>query len=226
MQVASQTGIPPGSSPLARGTLLQRCGDALDTGLIPARAGNTGLSSGSGLCAGAHPRSRGEHGCGVLLVSVGGGSSPLARGAQLMSQPHRTASGLIPARAGSTSVGGARRDFSGAHPRSRGEHVVFTVSHSPATGSSPLARGARTVHKWCLAWFGLIPARAGSTAARRGSVNRVWAHPRSRGEHDYAAVSGVPARGSSPLARGAPGFPEIRVDSLGLIPARAGSTWD
>ena len=73
---------------------------------------------------------------------------------------------------------------------------------------------------------GLIPARAGSTAARRGSVNRVWAHPRSRGEHDYAAVSGVPARGSSPLARGAPGFPEIRVDSLGLIPARAGSTWD
>ena len=53
----------PGSSPLARGTLLL-AGLGLARGrLIPARAGNTAEASLSAIPNSAHPRSRGEHTC-------------------------------------------------------------------------------------------------------------------------------------------------------------------
>ena len=50
-----------GSSPLARGTQEQAARLTVEPGLIPARAGNTGLSVLIWRSFGAHPRSRGEH---------------------------------------------------------------------------------------------------------------------------------------------------------------------
>ena len=71
---------------------------------------------------------------------------------------------------------------------------------------------------------GLIPARAGNTSPCPELPGSSRAHPRSRGEHDYAAVRGIPAGGSSPLARGTRrGAPGVLVYH-GLIPARAGNT--
>ena len=52
-----------GSSPLARGTLLNTCSLLTPPRLIPARAGNTFLIFFAMIEAPAHPRSRGEH-CG------------------------------------------------------------------------------------------------------------------------------------------------------------------
>ena len=51
------------------------------------------------------------------------GSSPLARGAPFGLNESHQPCGLIPARAGSTRNRQYRFQRSGAHPRSRGEHL-------------------------------------------------------------------------------------------------------
>ena len=92
---------------------------------------------------GAHPRSRGEH---IQLSTSdfeGMGSSPLARGAHANLHDPRNLVGLIPARAGSTSVRFCLAHAPKAHPRSRGEHIPVWIKANLISGSSPLARGAR-----------------------------------------------------------------------------------
>ena len=112
---------PGGSSPLARGTQGDDWSGRVGLGLIPARAGNTGLDRQPKLPARAHPRSRGEHGTARRYPFHSWGSSPLARGT-----PPFT-SRLVTVR--------------WAHPRSRGEHRRRLAMESEQPGSSPLARG-------------------------------------------------------------------------------------
>ena len=50
-------------------------------------------------------------------------------------------------------------------------------------------------------------------------------HPRSRGVYTTDSSIIVRAPGSSPLARGLPGYSPQRSDNPGIIPARAGFTW-
>ena len=69
-----------GSSPLARGTRHPPRLVPDEAGLIPARAGNTVVTSLLKNPFGAHPRSRGEHCLPVHVAVVLAGSSPLARG--------------------------------------------------------------------------------------------------------------------------------------------------
>ena len=111
-----------GSSPLARGTREadQLCQGAL--GLIPARAGNTNPLIRLSSLHRAHPRSRGEHLCRLLLLCRLLGSSPLARGTPTSHLLAAFSLGLIPARAGNTPAQAPTRHPTGAHPRSRGEH--------------------------------------------------------------------------------------------------------
>ena len=111
-----------GSSPLARGTLAAPRRRPRYSGLIPARAGNTQLSPPVAPLNGAHPRSRGEHPFGFGCFVRSSGSSPLARGTPDGRRSASSCGGLIPARAGNTRLGVARRGSSWAHPRSRGEH--------------------------------------------------------------------------------------------------------
>ena len=73
-----------GSSPLARGTLGRPHRKTAAPRLIPARAGNTHRKPQNGRCHTAHPRSRGEHGKGLRSGHNESGSSPLARGTQLL----------------------------------------------------------------------------------------------------------------------------------------------
>ena len=152
------------------------------------------------------------------------GSSPLARGTRGRPPDTRALRGLIPARAGNTSATPPLTACRRAHPRSRGEHPRLWHLQRQPTGSSPLARGTQTGARNIAIKLGLIPARAGNTPQPRYAPLQARAHPRSRGEHDYAAFSGVPAGGSSPLARGTHAVNlETRICS-GLIPARAGNT--
>ena len=135
--------VPLGSSPLARGT---RCEDQVGVGglgLIPARAGNTATGWCGRECRRAHPRSRGEHSKFLASSVMLRGSSPLARGTRAEEEAGTFSRGLIPARAGNTCCQCGWVVFLGAHPRSRGEHVI-------------LLRSAVS-----LGW--LIPARAGNT---------------------------------------------------------------
>ncbi len=191
-----------GSSPLARGTQFLLFACALILGLIPARAGNTSFLARGCFGVWAHPRSRGEHFAGVARRTLDQGSSPLARGTHPDSKFHLIGRGLIPARAGNTSGSSESPAVSRAHPRSRGEHNDLNNLEGVRKGSSPLARGTlralgrREDHR------GLIPARAGNTAAEPRHLKPRWAHPRSRGEHVTVGNEKVYRLGSSPLARG------------------------
>ena len=69
-----------GSSPLARGTLLQLGSGDETVRLIPARAGNISSKISCMSSGPAHPRSRGEHKKSQVVLSQEFGSSPLARG--------------------------------------------------------------------------------------------------------------------------------------------------
>ena len=112
-----------------------------------------------------------------------------------------------------------------AHPRSRGDHLLHVLTGDRHRGSSPLARGPHFRLRVSTWGPGLIPARAGTTCALRCPYPAPRAHPRSRGDHKASMFTLPHSSGSSPLARG-PRSPRSRCLLLmGLIPARAGTTF-
>ena len=171
-----------------------------------------------------YPLWRGEHRFSASAWQLAHGLSPLARGTQSVwfspGKRHR----FIPARAGNTIV---ERDLSGieaVYPRSRGEHLDFSLYGCHHSGLSPLARGTLSdaIEAELIERF--IPARAGNTQYCRTCRLAIWVYPRSRGEHINAGICFFPATGLSPLARGTrhpshSGYPSFR-----FIPARAGNT--
>ena len=111
----------------------------------------------------AHPRSRGEHAAERWGRGVDDGSSPLTRGALNVLLGFTWHGGLIPAHAGSTHTRRINSLTGWAHPRSRGEHKVETITAERRSGSSPLTRGAPPQLFRSSQRVGLIPAHAGST---------------------------------------------------------------
>ena len=158
---------PPsgGSSPHARGTLLNPQLLLSHVGIIPACAGNTSCVRIGRANLRDHPRMRGEHRAGSHEKELREGSSPHARGTlggvrgagqiSVGSSPHargtprkkrlqRPYGGIIPACAGNTgrchNLLVAQRD----HPRMRGEHSLMLSPPRWLAGSSPHARGTLT----------------------------------------------------------------------------------
>ena len=192
-----------------------------------------------------HPRSRGVYQGRVRGLTRTRGSSPLARGLRLYClyclvrwriiparagftmaatidqvlrrdhprsrgvYPFRSPEpplgrGIIPARAGFTGPAQGRPRSPRDHPRSRGVYAWTASAHRMQVGSSPLARGLRLL----------------------GLAIVIWAvdHPRSRGVYGHGCDVHAVVEGSSPLARGLPVRGPVNIDSLGIIPARAGFT--
>ena len=193
-------------------------------GLIPARAGSTAHIRSRTYLRGAHPRPCGEHRRAPSRSSNQPGSSPPVRGARRCFRRSGGAAGLIPARAGSTRPRKRASYLHWAHPRPCGEHLDPTLKNVSAAGSSPPVRGAPAGDRSTRSDQGLIPARAGSTLARRCSRARLRAHPRPCGEHRAACVWKSRIMGSSPPVRGARVACVLLRLRRGLIPARAGST--
>ena len=167
---------------------------------------------------------RGEHFPGSSEKNVCTGSSPHARGAQGISRQRAQHGGIIPACAGSTSDS-RRCSLAGRdHPRMRGEHRRHAILAPLVLGSSPHARGARTLSSCKVSCEGIIPACAGSTHTTRVKPSHHWDHPRMRGEHQsqYYRICG--SVGSSPHARGAHRRVRAVARGQGIIPACAGST--
>ena len=154
-----------GSSPLARGLRVRSDGAALGGGIIPARAGFTYDDYVTGIGIGDHPRSRGVYDRRVGGPKDDAGSSPLARGLRAKRTRNTAAGRIIPARAGFTTVPPGTLTGIRDHPRSRGVYNSHWCINRVAHGSSPLARGLPVprVGSWLL--WGIIPARAGFTAA-------------------------------------------------------------
>ena len=176
-----------GSSPHARGG--QPCAARARTGdrLIPACAGRAPRWKVPRFGGPAHPRMRGE-GVNILDVfSRRSGSSPHARGGQVLPQPHIPSRGLIPACAGRASSPTFPPTLVAAHPRMRGEGAYLTLAASTKGGSSPHARGGRVVLGSAAASARLIPACAGRAAGSVKLRSGRSAHPRMRGEGEAAA---------------------------------------
>ena len=131
--------------------------------IIPARAGFTDRSARALALLRDHPRSRGVYWSFRLLLVVGSGSSPLARGLPLTPLPSYASPGIIPARAGFTDNPELHEAVDRDHPRSRGVYTNLPSSDLGLTGSSPLARGLHSSSRGWAAWAGIIPARAGFT---------------------------------------------------------------
>ena len=214
-----------GSSPLARGLPTPPSGGPHFRGIIPARAGFTGLTVGSDGWRGDHPRSRGVYrpGSRTQLMRTGssplarglpaagggtggmaGGSSPLARGLRDRAFALVSRGWIIPARAGFTRAHAGRQRPDEDHPRSRGVY--------------PGQEGEEQVKPR------IIPARAGFTGDPVGRLRRRGDHPRSRGVYTTCSPGRDCAAGSSPLARGLPARSHQGDDAGGIIPARAGFT--
>ena len=193
-----------GSSPLARGLLV---GDRRGSGnvrIIPARAGFTTCCCCPILALPDHPRSRGVYILFPYTWKSVGGSSPLARGLRDWGASELTALGIIPARAGFTTMRPTAPVSTTDHPRSRGVYCTVVMIRVSFRGSSPLARGLHVEHTTFPTPARIIPARAGFTTKR--------------------LVMFVIADGSSPLARGLRCVRWSWWCVVGIIPARAGFT--
>ena len=213
-----------GSSPRGRGKLCAALWQALDVGLIPARAGKTGWWGPFLVVRPAHPRAGGENEIVIALVRSGTGSSPRGRGKRHQRLTLVQHTRLIPARAGKTSPNRGATCKTWAHPRAGGENGGGGGGGLGAFGSSPRGRGKRRM-VLTTGWpVRLIPARAGKTITRTSSRSRRRAHPRAGGENGTLAVQDLSATDSSPRGRGKLAVSVQRVAVGGLIPARAGKT--
>ena len=95
---------------------------------------------------------------------------------------------------------------------------------STPVGSSPLARGLLKKVIGDNEEIRIIPARAGFTWLLGWGAGRWWDHPRSRGVYINSFDTGQSVQGSSPLARGLPGWRLVASLVGRIIPARAGFT--
>ena len=152
-----------GSSPRARGTPDDQTGEISNTGIIPACAGNTPTASKHDHKKRDHPRVRGEHRCCQTFVCTFPGSSPRARGTQVVVDPIVLVSGIIPACAGNTEGFRLGACCGRDHPRVRGEHAIHAPAAASVQGSSPRARGTQRIHHERVGLEGIIPACAGNT---------------------------------------------------------------
>ena len=134
--------------------------------------------------------------------------------------------GIIPARAGFTVPYLPPTLLPPDHPRSRGVYQRRRPANARVGGSSPLARGLHYDAGDNAVYIGIIPARAGFTRSWRSPIIVLADHPRSRGV--YSAGRDVIAKvaGSSPLARGLPHYAPYHQERKGIIPARAGFTFE
>ena len=204
LKITSAKWLIVGSSPHARGALIDHKDRLLVVGIIPACAGSTLIERASHARMRDHPRMRGEHMGYKYIGKLSQGSSPHARGALPLLSKRKKHQRIIPACAGSTPLVPYLAVDVGDHPRMRGEHGLFLFVATAAAGSSPHARGARLDVLLELRDEGIIPACAGSTellpreraggcgsspharGARRhddGRESGLVDHPRMRGEH-------------------------------------------
>ena len=156
-----------GSSPRMRGTPVYGKQDALQTGIIPAYAGNTQHPMTRVLEAWDHPRVCGEHFRMPLRFGSVPGSSPRMRGTLRLTIFSEEIDGIIPAYAGNTAIAiessQGRRD----HPRVCGEHSATSINGFHNSGSSPRMRGTPELKTIFRKLRGIIPAYAGNTSMTR-----------------------------------------------------------
>ncbi len=152
-----------GSSPHVRGTPEKPVLADVQTGIIPACAGNTTGFSFLGSAGGDHPRMCGEHTVLSTTHRTTRGSSPHVRGTPCPFVRPRRRAGIIPACAGNTRCWNPPHIRRWDHPRMCGEHNTVSNPTRLIRGSSPHVRGTLLCTSALVDCFGIIPACAGNT---------------------------------------------------------------
>ena len=171
-----------------------------------------------------HPRERGELIHPATGRDLDGGSSPRARGTQVLATGVCQVGRIIPASAGNSRS--RQRPISRAtdHPRERGELRAATLGTVLVFGSSPRARGTRPLFRHASLLRRIIPASAGNSPCCPGSRAAKPDHPRERGELFSCWRRTARGCGSSPRARGTRQAASPPCRAPRIIPASAGNS--
>ena len=172
-----------GSSPRMRGSQARIPVHAPCEGIIPAHAGLTAPVVFPLRLFRDHPRACGAH---ILFFGVQclvEESSPRMRGSPTYRLESISCHGIIPAHAGLTPKSNPGRRRSRDHPRACGAHCEDGRAHDLFQGSSPRMRGSPPVMMPLAVSQGIIPAHAGLTSSRQGSLPQSRDHPRACGAH-------------------------------------------
>ncbi len=159
-----------------------------------------------------------------LRAAWGCGRSPRVRGRRIRLRPDLRVCRKIPARAGTTRVGGQPGDQLGEDPRACGDDGCGCAARGCVGGRSPRVRGRRRLELWADDAGRKIPARAGTTRARRGGTARPREDPRACGDDVRQPPGHHPQQGRSPRVRGRRGPGPGAGFGSRKIPARAGTT--
>ena len=170
-----------------------------------------------------HPRERGERDLVSVEFGPFGGSSPRARGTELLERRDVHLGRFIPASAGNGSRRSATPSSAPVHPRERGERCACACACVHRYGSSPRARGTGAARVDAGVLHRFIPASAGNGVTYSGPLMRIAVHPRERGERIDGAHQAVLLHGSSPRARGTDFRDRLLMADRRFIPASAGN---
>ena len=152
-----------GSSPRMRGTRHHARLETVETGIIPAYAGNTRERHGTVSDRRDHPRVCGEHILGDSNADIHRGSSPRMRGTRGGGIGALRLVGIIPAYVGNTPHTTCSWSRNWDHPRVCGEHHTCTFTGRLGAEPSPRMRGTPNVRLVGRLGLGIIPAYAGNT---------------------------------------------------------------
>ncbi|RYM92971.1 hypothetical protein PG2011B_1426 [Bifidobacterium animalis subsp. lactis] len=212
-----------GSSPRLRGTSDYRPCAALQSGIIPALAGNICARRYANRTCRDHPRACGEHHANKGKTAGQGGSSPRLRGTLDAVRNPLAHAGIIPALAGNMCMPLLMMVSFRDHPRACGEHPYKNPILNHTAGSSPRLRGTSVHERSGEHRRGIIPALAGNIRRPNRGGSCRWDHPRACGEHARRWQQSGLDEGSSPRLRGTSRIMPERRRALGIIPALAGN---
>ena len=142
----------------------------MESGIIPAYAGNTRSECARFHFRRDHPRVCGEHFRTPIRGRATRGSSPRMRGTLPSTIRSAETRGIIPAYAGNTTGENTFIRPTRDHPRVCGEHLPPARCPHAQTGSSPRMRGTPTASGVGVPLIGIIPAYAGNTGDNMTNV--------------------------------------------------------
>ena len=152
------------------------------------------------------------------------GSPPLVRERPTAYARQTPCSGITPACAGTTFVGGRRHFFRQDHPRLCGNDAVQGDTGRVLEGSPPLVRERLLVCSFFPPPFGITPACAGTTQVEQKRSILPWDHPRLCGNDELNQTPVDAYMGSPPLVRERLARRRTNPFHLRITPACAGTT--
>ena len=213
-----------GSSPRVRGKQSQARHGTAAHRIIPASAGQTGMSPNVTVWHSDHPRECGANHLDPALFIPPQGSSPRVRGKPSPICRTECAPRIIPASAGQTSRKPERNASWEDHPRECGANRLDGHDVDPRRGSSPRVRGKHRRRDAHMLLVRIIPASAGQTRSADSARSVSQDHPRECGANGQSGVAESRQGGSSPRVRGKLHRASNTGEEVRIIPASAGQT--